>query len=629
MVNALEWLITAKDETKGALDQFSGSLEKAKSKMDAVKLGATVMGGAVLAAAGFLGKNAVDEYNKGEDVQKALEEAYKRFPKLADENIGALQRLNIATEAKTGVDHNDIAVAEAKLAMFNLTGKQVAALAPIVVDYSERTGQSMTAASSNIGRALEGQTRALKAVGINLPSATVGQLQLIAAQNGAAAATDNLTRKQQALADLQAKAEKGGKGAPGPEKLAAATEAVALAQNKVAAASAKVADVQKKAGVNADRFGAILSGLRAKVGGYATGEAQTAAGQTRILNQQWTTMEESIGSVLVPVLNVLVAAANKVIGWLNKNPALVQALSIALGVLAVVIGVVTAALWLLALNPIVIVITLIIVAITLLVAAIIVLIMHWKEVVNVITGLWNKFCAFIAKTLNQMGEDWNATWADIGKRIQDAWNGFTKWVTNLWNGFVGYILKTLKQMGDKWNGTWTGLGNQIKSIWNGFTSWVSSLWNGFISALERGLSRIGAAWNGLWGGFGGIVRGAFNGVIGFIQGAINNVIGLVNGAIGAINSVGGAVGIHIGKLPKVTLAHFADGGVSGGGLAMVGERGPEVVNLPAGARVTPNGGVITVQLTPESARMVAQYLIPGIQYHAGDVASGLLDAVFS
>ena len=38
------------------------------------------------------------------------------------------------------------------------------------------------------------------------------------------------------------------------------------------------------------------------------------------------------------------------------------------------------------------------------------------------------------------------------------------------------------------------------------------------------------------------------------------------------------------------LPHFASGGVSRGGAAMVGERGPELVTLPAGARVSPGVG---------------------------------------
>ena len=43
------------------------------------------------------------------------------------------------------------------------------------------------------------------------------------------------------------------------------------------------------------------------------------------------------------------------------------------------------------------------------------------------------------------------------------------------------------------------------------------------------------------------------------------------------------LGRKLRKLPG-----FANGGVSSGGLAGVGERGPELVNLPAGARVNSN-----------------------------------------
>ena len=37
-----------------------------------------------------------------------------------------------------------------------------------------------------------------------------------------------------------------------------------------------------------------------------------------------------------------------------------------------------------------------------------------------------------------------------------------------------------------------------------------------------------------------------------------------------------------------TLDAFSSGGVSGGGMALVGERGPELVRLPTGARVFNN-----------------------------------------
>lgn len=59
---------------------------------------------------------------------------------------------------------------------------------------------------------------------------------------------------------------------------------------------------------------------------------------------------------------------------------------------------------------------------------------------------------------------------------------------------------------------------------------------------------------------------------------------------------------------QLGIPHFANGGTAPGGLAVVGERGPELVNLPRGAEVVPNhqlrggGGTyyVTVQM-PESA----------------------------
>jgi hypothetical protein len=40
---------------------------------------------------------------------------------------------------------------------------------------------------------------------------------------------------------------------------------------------------------------------------------------------------------------------------------------------------------------------------------------------------------------------------------------------------------------------------------------------------------------------------------------------------------------------KARIGAFQSGGISGGGLALVGERGPEIVSLPGGARVHPSG----------------------------------------
>jgi tape measure domain-containing protein len=66
------------------------------------------------------------------------------------------------------------------------------------------------------------------------------------------------------------------------------------------------------------------------------------------------------------------------------------------------------------------------------------------------------------------------------------------------------------------------------------------------------------------------------------KGIANTIIGFIEGGIrGALSGIPGA--------PKISLPRFADGtNFAPGGLALVGERGPELVNLPRGSQVIPN-----------------------------------------
>lgn len=78
---------------------------------------------------------------------------------------------------------------------------------------------------------------------------------------------------------------------------------------------------------------------------------------------------------------------------------------------------------------------------------------------------------------------------------------------------------------------------------------------------------------------------------GVVVGGINEVIEAINGLIDQINE---SLGLDIPKLP--TLATGALNFV--GGQAIVGEQGPEIVTLPAGANIfptntMPNQGPIT------------------------------------
>jgi len=104
---------------------------------------------------------------------------------------------------------------------------------------------------------------------------------------------------------------------------------------------------------------------------------------------------------------------------------------------------------------------------------------------------------------------------------------------------------------------------------------------------------VGATFKKVFGAIGGFISDAFSGAVGIVKGVINTIIDLINGAIGFIDrnfiAVANKVpGVNFPMIPK--LPHLASGGdIFRAGAVRVGERGPETVWLPAGARVLPNG----------------------------------------
>jgi SLT domain-containing protein len=111
-----------------------------------------------------------------------------------------------------------------------------------------------------------------------------------------------------------------------------------------------------------------------------------------------------------------------------------------------------------------------------------------------------------------------------------------------------------------------------------------------VRALMTALgTAVGAAAGVVRAGVGGIVA-AFSPVLAIlatIAGAADHAVGAIQAVASAaskVGSVGGAIKGAVGHIPG-----FATGTRNfGGGLAVVGEQGPELVNLPHGASVFTN-----------------------------------------
>lgn len=191
-------------------------------------------------------------------------------------------------------------------------------------------------------------------------------------------------------------------------------------------------------------------------------------------------------------------------------------------------------------------------------------ILTWMmPIIEVLHEIWSGLAEFFItlwEGLQDRLDDLQAVFA----AIIDWMRPVIDWVTDNWNRAVD-ILRTL------WNAVSSAAASVKDTVVSNFRAMVD-----FVAELPR---RIANAVSGLW-----------DGITSGLKTAINWVIDMLNSAIGALNRlIDGAnnvPGVDIPNIPEIP--KLATGGrLIESGLAMVGERGPELLNLPAGAEVIP------------------------------------------
>lgn len=165
-MSALGFDIFAKDHASAVFEKFGKKVDESSGKFSKFGKAATVaVSGAGIAAVAFA-KKSIDAYVESTAAQRQLQDAYARFPKLGDVNIATMRALGEEVQKKTGYDHNAVDAAEAGLAQYGLTGKQITDLIPLVADYAAKTGKTLPEAEAVLGKAMLGKGRALAEIGI-------------------------------------------------------------------------------------------------------------------------------------------------------------------------------------------------------------------------------------------------------------------------------------------------------------------------------------------------------------------------------------------------------------------------------------------------------------------------------
>ena len=113
------------------------------------------------------GKQSISAYEASVNGQTEWSAAMSKVPGITASAKRGLEGQAEALAKTTTFSREATLAAQAHLASFGLTAAQIKKLTPLVQDYAARTGKDLPTAATDMGKALLGSGRSLKAIGIN------------------------------------------------------------------------------------------------------------------------------------------------------------------------------------------------------------------------------------------------------------------------------------------------------------------------------------------------------------------------------------------------------------------------------------------------------------------------------
>jgi hypothetical protein len=544
----------AAGETEGFSKKAGGSLGRLQSVGKAALLG-------IAGAAVGLGAEAVHLGDQWENAHVAMAQAVKN----TGASLTPFQAQINATQKKMqslGYSYADTDQGLTSLIQATGSTQKSLSLMGLTADVARVKQISLASAGVLVAKASEGQGRALKALGININTATGGARALITTQRSLASA--QLSAKQ-ALDTYNAA---GGKTVANHQALVSANLALKHAQENYN-------DTVKS--------GAGDLGLLTKsIGGQAQAYAGTFAGRMQVLKTETEDLGARLGVVLIPKLESLVDVTMSVVDWLGRHSTVAKALA------AVVGGVLT-------------------VAITAYVAhlavAAVASLQSFAEMSAGVAAWAAEMLVAGAEALlpfapiilavaavglaaYELYKHWDTVWGFIRRIMSDAWTDIKKYGEYIVAVALGPIGLAALLLYKNWNTVWSGVKSIVSSVWNFLEPIFSDIKTVGIDGVKTEIAGLRTIWHTAWDAIQTVVQSVWR-VLQPIFDAIENAAGKVGGAISKITGIGGKVGGFISGIGgKVG---FADGGTAPNtGLYVVGEQGPELVRLPGGAQVTSN-----------------------------------------
>ena len=257
-----------------------------------------------------------------------------------------------------------------------------------------------------------------------------------------------------------------------------------------------------------------------------------------------------------------------------------------------------------------------------------------------IVEAWSFILTTIVPILNNIWSAIITAWQYVWETLQPILSQLKETISAAWDFILSVISKVIDNIATKVTlgfeivkGIFSTATTIIKSIWDNFgdiiVAKIKNVWD-TVAGVFRGASQVlqgifqtltallTGNWSQCWEGIKNIVSGVWNSITSFVKGGVNSIISAINVFIRGINKIKvpdwvpgvGGKGFSISEIPM--LAKGTD--YFQGGLAIVGEQGPELVSMPRGAQVTPNGKTMDILNNSSNRNMELKLFVDGREF---------------
>lgn len=248
---------------------------------------------------------------------------------------------------------------------------------------------------------------------------------------------------------------------------------------------------------------------------------------------------------------------------------------------------------------------------------------------------WNTMCTNVKTFTDNFKSAIQTKWNDMKNKVSTTTENLKETAKSKWNSMCNTINSrtgTFKSnIQSKWNDMKSRVSTTVQNLSSEARSTFDSMYNRLNSLTNGGLDRIRSKWSDTWNKIGSIVKGA-------VRNVGNSVVDVVNGAIRPLNKMLGGIkdGVNWvldkfgaskwGGFSIPTVAHFAKGGIVGGGAPQKGKGTFALVNDAPGKNyremfATPDG---KLGMFPKERNFMT-WLPHGTQVLPGEQSKSLAD----